>query len=78
MNKQVNNLSIFKAFKTFKRINTAFHHSLTLIRAQKKPQKRLLIRSKAFLSLSGTCYQARLNNHCTFRVFGNVINQSSM
>ena len=35
MNKQVNTFTLFKTFKAFKRINTAFHHSLTLIRAKK-------------------------------------------
>ena len=45
---------------------------------KKSRKKRLYRRSKAVSALSGACYQARLNNHCTFRVFGNVINQSSM
>ena len=45
---------------------------------KKSRKKRLYGRFKAVSALSGACYQARLNNHCTFRVFGNVINQSSM
>ena len=36
MNKQVNNLSHFlRRSKRFKRINTAFHHSLTLYKGKK-------------------------------------------
>lgn len=51
---------------------------MTFIKTQKKPQKRLLIRSKAVLTLSGSLYQVRLDNHRTFRVFYGSIGQTGM
>ena len=79
---QMSVLSIFTTVQTVQ-ISSSFFQMYYLRRLppkghKKSRKKRLYRRSKAVSALSGACYQARLNNHCTFRVFGNVINQSSM
>lgn len=45
---------------------------------KKSRKKRLYRRSKAVLTLSGSLYQVRLDNHRTFRVFYGSISQTSM
>ena len=66
---------LFKPFKVSSSLPLMYYYRHEY---KKNRKKRLYRRSKAVSALSGACYQARLNNHCTFRVFGNVINQSSM